>query len=162
MKSNQYLITVVFTTLLAVATQGVRADEPAAASLYERLGGLAPITVVVSDFIDVLVPDPQLNENPAIDAARKTVPAPYLKYHVTAMVCEATGGPCQYHGRNMKESHAHLNISEEEWQRMVTLLKGVLDKHQVPEKERKDLLAIVASTRDDIVTVGDTGKGDTR
>ncbi|WP_449426308.1 hypothetical protein [Rhodanobacter lindaniclasticus] len=37
--------------------------------------------------IDVLVPDPILNTNPAIDAARKRVPASYLKYHVTAMVC---------------------------------------------------------------------------
>jgi len=64
-------------------------------SLYNRLGGLAPISVVVSDFIDALVPDAVLNANPAIDAARKRVPAPYLKYHVTAMVCQATGGPCQ-------------------------------------------------------------------
>jgi hemoglobin len=65
-------------------------------SLYDRLGGLAPISVVVDDFIDTLVPDQFLNENPAIDAARRRVPAPYLKYHVIAMVCEATGGPCRY------------------------------------------------------------------
>ena len=38
-------------------------------SLYTRLGGLAPISVVVSDFIDALVPDAILNANPAIDAA---------------------------------------------------------------------------------------------
>src|SRR4030042_5118815 len=80
-------------------------------SLYDRLGGLAPISVVVSDFIDVLVPDAVLNANPAIDAARKRVPAPYLRYHVTAMVCQATGRPWQYHGRGMKESHAHMNIT---------------------------------------------------
>ncbi len=66
-----------------------------APSLYDRLGGLAPISVVVSDFIDALLPDPILNGNPAIDDARKRVPAPDLKYHVTAMVCQATGGPCQ-------------------------------------------------------------------
>ncbi len=71
------------------------AAEEKQPSLYDRLGGLAPISVVVSDFIDVLVPDAVLNANPAIDAARKRVPAPYLKYHVTAMVCQATGGPCQ-------------------------------------------------------------------
>jgi hemoglobin len=41
------------------------------------------------------LPDPILNGNPAIDDARKRVPAPDLKYHVTAMVCQATGGPCQ-------------------------------------------------------------------
>jgi len=126
-------------------------------SLYDRLGGLAPISVVVSDFIDALVPDAVLNANPAIDAARKAVPAPYLKYHVTAMVCQATGGPCQYHGREMKESHAHMKITEQEWDRMVTLFKGVLAKHRVPAKETQELLDIIGSTKVDIV-VSQTGK----
>ncbi len=123
-------------------------------SLYDRLGGLGPISVVVSDFIDAVVPDPLLNENPAIDASRTRVPAPYLQYHVTAMVCQATGGPCQYHGRGMKESHAHLNITEQEWNRMVTLFKEVLAKHKVPAKETQELLDIVGSTKMDIVVSG--------
>jgi len=133
----------------AVAQEGAKQKQQ---SLYDRLGGLAPISVVVSDFIDVLMPDPVLNENPAIDAARQRVPAPYLKYHVTAMMCEAAGGPCQYHGRGMKEAHAHLNITEREWDRMVTLFKGVLEKHKVPEKETQELLEIVGSTKADIVS----------
>lgn len=120
-------------------------------SLYDRLGGLAPISVVVSDFLDALVPDSVLNANPAIDVARTRVPTPYLKYHVTAMVCQATGGPCQYHGRGMQESHAHLNITEREWNRMVTIFKGVLAKHSVPAKETQELLDIVGSVKGDIV-----------
>jgi hemoglobin len=120
-------------------------------SLYERLGGLAPISVVVSDFIDALLPDATLNANPAIAAARKRVPGPYLKYHVTAMVCQATGGPCQYHGRGMKEAHVHLNITELEWDRMVVLFKEVLARHRVPAKETQELLETVGSTKADIV-----------
>jgi hemoglobin len=123
-------------------------------SLYDRLGGLVPITVVVSDFIDALVPDSVLNANPAIDAARKRVSAAYLKYHVTALVCQATGGPCQYQGRTMKESHAHLNIREQEWGRMVTIFKAILAKHHVPAKETQELLDIVGSTKGDIVVSG--------
>ena len=125
--------------------------EEKQASLYDRLGGLAPISVVVSDFIDALMPDAVLNANPAIDAARKRVPPPYLKYHVTDMVCQATGGPCQYHGRGMKESHTHLNITEGEWDRMLTIFKEILAKHKVPAKETEELLAIVGSTKADIV-----------
>jgi hemoglobin len=132
----------------AVAQNGAMQKQQ---SLYDRLGGLMPISVVVNDFIDVLVPDSLLNENPAIDAARKRVPAPYLKYHVTAMVCQATGGPCQYHGRGMKESHSHLNITEREWDRMVVLFKEVLAKHEVPAKETQELLEVVGSTKADIV-----------
>ena len=120
-------------------------------SLYSRLGGLAPISVVVSDFLDAMVPDEMLNQNPAIDAARKRVPTAYLKYHVTAMVCHATGGPCQYHGRAMKESHVHLNIIEKEWDRMVVIFKEVLAKYNVPEKETQELLELVGTTKADIV-----------
>ena len=144
---------VIVSLLAALVSSGCAREEEKAVgpSLYERLGGLAPISVVVSDFIDVLVPDAVLNQNPAIDAARKRVPSPYLKYHVTAMVCQVTGGPCQYHGRGMKESHAHMNITKGEWDRMVTLFKEVLAKHKVPAKETQELLEIVGSTKADIV-----------
>jgi hemoglobin len=120
-------------------------------SLYERLGGLAPISVVVSDFIDAIVSDAVINQNPAVDEARKRVPAAYLKYRLTAQLCQATGGPCQYHGPGMKEAHTHLNITEGEWDRMVVILKEVLAKHGVLEKETQELLEIVGSTKADIV-----------
>jgi hemoglobin len=123
-------------------------------SLYDRLGGLAPISVVVSDFIDDLVADKVLNANPAIDEARKRVPAPYLKYQVTAMMCQATGGPCQYTGRGMKETHAKLNITDAEWDEMIKVFKSVLAKYKVPEAETQELLAIVGSTKADIVMSG--------
>ena len=121
------------------------------ASLYERLGGLAPISVVVSDFLDALIPDPRLNRNPAIDAARKRVPAPYLKYQLTAFMCMATGGPCGYPGRGMRESHAHLDITVQEWDRMVAVLEEVLATHGVPERETRELLELIGTTRDAIV-----------
>lgn len=131
------------------------AQEPEQASLYERLGGLVGISVVVSDFLDALIPDPLLNENPAIAAAREHVPGAYLKYHVTAMVCQATGGPCQYHGRSMKESHANLNISEKEWDRMITIFKEILAGHEVPEQETQEILEVLGSTKADIVAAGE-------
>ncbi len=144
---------VVVSLLAALVSSGCAREEEKAVepSLYERLGGLAPISVVVSDFIDALVSDAVLNQNPAIDEARKRVPAAYLKYHVTALVCQVTGGPCQYHGRSMKDSHAHLNITRREWDRMVSIFKEVLAAHEVPAKEQQDLLEAVASTRADIV-----------
>jgi hemoglobin len=142
------LVGILLVGLQAAALSGAEEKQQ---SLYNRLGGLAPISVVVNDFIDLLVLDTVLNSNPAIDAARKRVPAAYLKYHVTAMVCEATKGPCQYHGRGMKEAHAHLKITEAEWDRMVAIFKDVLAKHQVPAKETQELLEVVGSTKADIV-----------
>lgn len=120
--------------------------------LYERLGGLKGITVVVDDFLDRLVANRTLNKNPAIKAGRKNSPTPYLKFQVSQMVCEVTGGPCKYTGKPMKESHAHLNISENEWNVMAKEFKKSLDKFKVPAAEQGELFAIVGKTKDDIVT----------
>ena len=134
-----------------VAQSGTEQEQP---SLYDRLGGLLPISVVVSDFIEAVVPDAFLNKNPAINASRARVPQAYLKYQVTTLVCQATGGPCQYTGRGMKESHEGLNITQPEWDRMVTIFKEVLAKHSVPAKESQELLDIIDSTKADIVVTG--------
>jgi hemoglobin len=127
------------------------AEAQPAKSLYDRLGGIYPISVVVDTFIDLLLANDVLNANPAIDAARKRVPAAGLKFQVTALVCQQTGGPCKYAGRSMKESHAHLNISEKEWQAMLADFRRVMNNYGVPAQEQKELVAIVESTKKDIV-----------
>jgi hemoglobin len=120
-------------------------------SLYDRLGGLKGITVVVDDFINRLVANKELNKNPAIDAGRKRSPAPYLKFQVSQMVCGVAGGPCKYTGKAMRESHVHLNISEKEWGVMAEEFKKSLDEFKVPAAEQKDLFDIVGTTKADIV-----------
>jgi hemoglobin len=120
-------------------------------SLYERLGGAYSIATVVDDFIERLLVNATLNANPAINEARRRVPKAGLKFHVTAMVCEVSGGPCKYTGRAMKESHQHLNITQAEWDAMVADFKATLDKFKVPQREQRELITIVGSTRNDIV-----------
>jgi len=122
-------------------------------SLYERLGGVKPISLVVDDFIDRLVANEVLNANPMIKAGRQHSPDAYLKFQVTNLVCQVTGGPCVYTGLGMKESHTHMNITESEWQVMQDEFKKTLDKFQVPEKEQKELFDIIESTKKDIVMV---------
>jgi hemoglobin len=139
-----------FTALLGAGSAQVAEAQPAK-SLYDRLGGVYPIAVVVDTFIDLLFVNDVLNANPAIKAARERVPAAGLKYHVTALVCQQTGGPCKYTGRGMEEAHAHLNISEKEWQAMLADFRRVLNNYGVPRKEQMELMAIVESTKKDIV-----------
>jgi len=133
----------------AGAAQAAETQPPK--SLYDRLGGIYPISAVVDTFIDLLLVNDVLNANPAIGEARKHVPAAGLKFHVTALVCQTTGGPCKYSGRAMKESHAHLNISATEWQAMLSDFRRTLNNHHVPATEQGELIAIVESTRQDIV-----------
>lgn len=124
-------------------------------SLYDRLGGVYAIATVVDDFIERLLVNDVLNANPRIKEARDRVPKAGLKYRVTALVCQVTGGPEKYAGRSMKETHQHLNITELEWQAMAADFKKSLDKFKVPEAEQKELFAIVESTKPDIVMTTD-------
>ncbi len=152
MKKN---ITLLLLGLLLLFAQVAKAQEqkkmPKEKSLYDRLGGVYPIAVVVDDFLDRVVDDSVLNANPRIKEARDRVPKAGLRYRVTELVCQVTGGPCTYTGRSMKDSHAHLNITEKEWQALLHDFRQSLDKFKVPEKEQQELIAIVESTKKDIV-----------
>ena len=145
-------------TILTVAALSFALSTPAfgqqagTQKLYDRLGGMRGITMVVDEFIGRLVVNKTLNKNPAIDAGRKSSPAPYLKFQVATLMCEVTGGPCKYTGRAMKESHAHLNITENEWNVMAREFRKSLVKYKVPEAEQKELFDIVGKTKPDIVS----------
>ena len=121
-------------------------------SLYERLGGVYAIAVVVDDFIDRIMVDPRLNANARVDEAHHRVSAQGFKYYVTEQVCWAAGGPQTYSGRTMLDAHRELFISGAEWVAFMDDFHQTLAKFGVPERERGELDAIVESTKDDIVT----------
>jgi len=142
---------VALASALVVSTGGVATAQEKPQPLYDRLGGVYSIATVVDDFIERLLVNHTLNANPAINEARARVPKAGLKFQVTALVCEATGGPCKYTGRAMRESHRHLNITPAEWDAMVVDFKATLNKFRVPQREQQELITIVGSTRNDIV-----------
>jgi len=120
-------------------------------TLYERLGGVFAIATVVDDFVDRVMTDPRLNANAKVNEAHHKVAPAGFKYLVTEQVCHAAGGPQRYTGRSMRDSHAHLAITEQEWQAFMDDLKQTLDKFNVPSAEQAELVAIVNSTKQDIV-----------
>ncbi len=120
-------------------------------TLYERLGGVYSIAAVVDDFIDRIMVDARLNINPRVDEAHHRVTASGFKYLVTELVCQVTGGPQQYTGRTMFDSHHHLLISNQEWLAFMDDFQQTLDKFKVPQQEQDELKVIVESTRSDIV-----------
>jgi hemoglobin len=144
--------------VLAGTATGIARPQATQPSLYERLGGVYSIATVVDDFIERLLVNNTLNANPAINEARKRVPKAGLKFQVTTLVCEVSGGPCKYTGRAMKESHQHLNITQAEWDAMVADFKATLERFKVPQRERQELITIVGSTRGDIVRSSSAGQ----
>ena len=126
-------------------------EKPAAPSLYDRLGGLYPVSAVVDDFIERVYVNATLNANPAIANARSALRKPGLKVHVATLVCQVTGGPCKYVGKGMKDSHSTFRISEKEWGAAVVDFRASLDRFKVPAAEQRELVAIFESTKADIV-----------
>src|SRR5215470_203596 len=120
---------------------------PAQKSLYDRLGGVYAIAAVMDDFINRVMDNPRLNANPKVDEAHHRVSRAGFKYLVTEMVCRATGGPQRYTGRSMLDSHAHLDITAEEWQVFLEDFRACLAHFAVPAAEQAELFAIVESTR---------------
>jgi len=114
-------------------------------SLYERLGGLPYIQIVVDDFTANVAADPRINQR----FAKTDIPR--FKKHLVDQICEATGGPCKYTGRDMKASHKDMKVTEAEWTATVEDLVKTLDKYKVPEKEKNDLLALLGPMKPDIV-----------
>jgi hemoglobin len=138
----------IFVATLPVAAQ----QQPAAKSLYDRLGGLYPIAALVDDFIDRVFVNATLNANPNIYKARKEERKAGLKTQVSTLVCSVTGGPCKYIGLDMKAAHKDFHITEKEWQALMIDFRASLAKFQVPRAEQKELIDIVESTKADMVT----------
>ncbi len=120
--------------------------QPPQPTLYDRLGGIDSIAVVVDDFIDRVMADARLNANPAVNEVHHKVPPPGFKYLVTEMVGWATGGPQNYTGRSMRDSHQDLNITPKEWEAFMDDFQQTLGKFKAPAAEQAELKAIVQST----------------
>jgi hemoglobin len=136
-------------------------QAPEVPSLYDRLGGVYNIATVVDDLIDRIMVDPRLNANPRVDEAHHRVAPAGFKFLVTEMVCWAAGGPQQYSGRPMGDSHRELMITEPEWHAFMDDFQQTLDKFQVPQAERDELNAIVESTKDGVVVAPPFQEGPT-
>src|ERR671923_647708 len=116
-----------------MANQTASEATPTQKALYDRLGGVYAIAAVIDDLINRVMDNPRLNANPKVDEAHHRVSRAGFKYLVTEMVCGATGGPQQYTGRSMYDSHVHLDLTEDEWQVFLADLQACLDKFAVAQ-----------------------------
>lgn len=116
--------------------------------LYRRLGGYDGIAAVSDDFIQRLATDEQFAKFFAGHAGNSLR---RLRQLIVDQLCEATGGPCYYTGRDMKTAHAGLGITEAQWQASVRHLTASMTKFNVPKKEQDELLAIATTLKKDIV-----------
>lgn len=140
------------------------AQATAKLALYDRLGGLPGISNIVNDVMPRWLQDPRVNWDrkgvksaglfhraPSVtwDATPQNVAV--LQRHFVEFLALATGGPAHYTGKEIKPTHAGMQISNPEFDAAVGDLKASLDRLKVPNTEQKELLAIIESTRPEIV-----------
>jgi hemoglobin len=137
------LVVVATLNLAACATMG---DAPP--TLYKRLGGREGIALVVGDFVTNMAGDSRVN------ARFKDMKGPdveKLKSNLADQICDATGGPCSYLGRDMKTTHKGMKITDAEWNATVENLTKALDKNKVAPKDQSELLGLLGPMKADIV-----------
>ena len=117
------------------------------ASLYERLGGLDAITVVVDSFSARCAGDDRINGK----FARTDIPR--LRKMLVDQICEATGGPCTCTGRDMRATHDGMGVTAGEFDALVEDLVATLDEFNVPKLEQDELLGLLGPMRSEIVEV---------
>ena len=137
------VLLIVMLNLAACATMG---DAPP--TLYQRLGGREGIAIVVADFVTNMAGDGRVNtrfkdmKGPEIEK---------LKSNLSDQICDATGGPCSYLGRDMKTTHQGMKITEAEWNATVENLLKAMDKNKVGAQEKSELLGALGPMKADIV-----------
>jgi len=129
---------------------------PPKKSLYDRLGGDAGLQAISEDFVTRAMADPRVNFNRQgitqgglsihFDRSVQWNPTPdtikALKLHLKQFL----------EGKEIKGAHANMHISNDEFDASVGDMKATLDKMQVSNTEQKELLAIIETTREEIVT----------
>lgn len=118
-------------------------------SLYERLGGTPAITAVVEEFVTMTGSDPR------ISMFFTNADIPKLKATMVEHICSITGGPCEYKGKSMKESHTGMKVREEHFDAFMDDLGKTLDKLNVPAREKGEVLAAFEGMRADVVEPAD-------
>ncbi len=134
---------------LLIAAAGLLFTPPGAAverSLYERIGGAPVLQHVTEQMLARVAGDPALNQSfDGVDIAK-------LSVKLAAHLCALTGGGCATTSDSVKVVHAGLNIDEREFYAIVESLRTALDDNGVGEREKNELLRMLAPFKRDIVT----------
>ncbi len=136
-----FITALVLTMLTSCAQQA-----PKQPSLFERLGGTEGITAIVDEAVALHQTNPTIkavflpyNDEPERLAA--------IKQHTVDFFSAGGGGPITYLGRDMPTAHKGMNISAAEYMAVIDDILIVLDKHNIDEQSKKDVLAILWSLK---------------
>jgi len=118
-----------------------------AASLYQRIGGAETLRRVASDLVDAHM------VNPVIAARFRAIDQEAAKQHAFEFFCMGSGGSEPYTGRDLREVHTGMNVSEQEFVAAVDDLMMVLQRNGVGEREQQEVLFIFFSLKGEVLRI---------
>ncbi|MCC5811787.1 MAG: group 1 truncated hemoglobin [Ectothiorhodospiraceae bacterium] len=116
-------------------------------TIYERLGGEDRIHALANTILDKHLANPVVNKRYVNSVREDVIPK------LVSFLCEATGGPQRYTGKNMLDAHRGMNISEQEFMAVLDDIMEALQEHGVDERTRQELLHANYGMRSEIVRV---------
>ena len=119
-------------------------------TLYSRLGGKKAIKAVVDEFVNNCAGDTRINRFFA-DTAKDPKRLAKFKTNLVNQICQASGGPCKYTGKDMKTAHKGMGITDADFNALVEDLVKTLNKFNVPAKEQGELLGVLGPMKPQIV-----------
>ncbi len=119
-------------------------------TLFERLGGTSGITTIVDEVVDTHMHNPAIAKRflPYLETPEALA---MVKKHTVDFFSAGSGGDAQYSGRDMPEAHKGMNISNSEYMEVVDDIMLVLDKKNMTEETKKDVLHILWSLKGMII-----------
>lgn len=114
-------------------------------SLYDRLGGKPALQAVVGELWNNVAADKRINGRFA-----KTKPDVFGAQLVD-FLCQASGGPCKYTGKDMTAAHKGMNLSEAEFNALAEDTVKALDKFKVPAKEKGEVMDLLSSLKGAVI-----------
>ncbi|MCA1758151.1 MAG: group 1 truncated hemoglobin [Bacteroidales bacterium] len=115
-------------------------------SLFERLGGTSGITTIVDDVIENHMNNPVVRAR-FVPYAEMPERFAKIRQHTIDFFSAGSGGPVEYKGREMPDTHTGMNISTAEYMAVVDDIMESLGKNNIDEQSQKDVLAIVWSLK---------------
>ncbi len=112
---------------------------------YQRIGGGRAVSAVVDRFYDLVLADPQLASFFVETDVNR------LKRHQVLLISQVMGGPADYDGRSLREAHDGLNISSDDFGRVVSHLVAALQEASVPDDVIGRLGAQLGEAQKDVV-----------
>ena len=117
-------------------------------SLFQKYGGFAKVSRVVLTFYDKVLDSEQIGEFfDDIDMSR-------LVDHQTKFISSLLGGPVAYTDERLKQLHAHIGISDQDFDEMTKLLSEALDENGFEGNDRESVLREIEARRSFIVIPG--------